>query len=240
MAQRRTARLIAGIVILAGAALLFGALLSPWYTLELSENGASAGANFYLGSPSTNGTVRPFCSGLPNGSSCSPWTSYSADNASNVGALASTTYSLVILAGILGIAGGLLGVFASRWPKWGVVGIGLATVALIVALAAPGLYAASQTSAWSKDLPGEPGMGPWSSFFGSNSTTIGNNTTSETWGPSTGWYLPLGGFVLLLGGVVLLARNRRDPPPPNVIAPPAVVSTSVPPPPPGPPPPMLP
>ncbi|MGA8276327.1 MAG: hypothetical protein WB852_08570 [Thermoplasmata archaeon] len=232
MPNATSGRMIAAVLILIGAILLIGALVTPWYSYESSGNGLSETRNYYLGMPSTNGTIQPVCSGLP---SCPTQTSYSTQNLNNTGSLAEAGFFMVIGGFALGIIAAILGVVSRRNPRRAAPVMALAALALVLAIAAPGLFAVSLPGAAAKDSPGHLGSGPWSSFFGSNSTTISGITITTTWGPGIGWYLSIVAFVILLVGVILLARYRREPPQPMTAPAPVVPTTSTMPPPSSPP-----
>jgi hypothetical protein len=230
MASRKLGRLIASTVILVGAVLLVAALLMPWYSIGISGNGASETGSFYPGTPSSNGTVRYSCSsssGGPNGSSpCPTQESYSSADLNNTGTVAETGFFLLVVGGLLGAAAGAIGLTTMSRRDGSAAVLAIATVALVVAVAAPGLFAASLPGAISKDTPGASGSGPWSSFYGSSSNGSGTpNAQSFTWGPGLGWYLSFGAFAVLLVGLILYAKNRRDPPEP--LAPVPTPSTEV-------------
>ncbi len=211
----KAGRTAAAIVLLIAVVLTIAALFMPWYTEEFSASGQSASQNAYLGFPSTNGTIQYSCSGT---SSCPPQTSYSAVKANNTGNLAEMGYLVVLVDIVLGlVAVGLA--FASRGnARRTGAAVALGVVAMILAIAATGYFAVALPGAIGSDSPNHPGNGPWSSFFGSNSTGGGGTLT---WGPAIGWYLCLGAFILFLVGVVVLARARGDPPTPLPVAVPA-------------------
>lgn len=207
MANTRVGRLIAAALILVGAILLIVALLTPWYSLQTSASGASETINFYPGLPGSNGTIQYSCSG---GVHCPSQTSYSNLPANNTGMLAEAGFFILIVGGILGIVAAALGIASAGRPKWGTPVVALAVVALLLAIIAPSLYAAALPSAASKDSPGHSGLGPWSSFMGTNSSTRDGFTLTMTWGPAIGWYLSFAAFVVLVAGAVLFVRWRRD------------------------------
>jgi hypothetical protein len=76
------------------------------------------------------------------------------------------------------------------------------------------MFAVGLPGAVAKDDPSHSGSGPWSTFFGSNSTTEFDRTVNLTWGPGAGWYLSFVAFALFLNGVIFWARSRKDPPGP--------------------------
>jgi hypothetical protein len=232
MAKAKAGRLIAGVILFIGAILLVVAVVTPWYSYERSGAGASVTQNSYADLPSTNGSIQYSCSGLPTGASCPSQTSYSDRNLNNTGAVAETGFFMLIAGIVLGFIGAILGVVSRGNSRWTTPAIALGVIALVLAIAAPGLFAASLPGAIAKDTPNHPSNGPWSTFYGSNSTTvplIGSETI--TWGPAIGWYLSIAGFAFFLVGVVLLARYRKELPepstPPSSMTPEA---TAVPPP----------
>ncbi len=213
MAKR--GRTLAAIVLLIAVVLTIAALFLPWYSEEFSAAGFSETQNAYLGFPTTNGTIQYTCSSnVPN---CHPSSSYSAQNATHVGSLAEAGYLLIIVDAVLGlVAVGLA--FASRNnPRRAGAAIALGVVAMLIVIAAAGYFAVALPGAIASDTPNHSGSGPWSSFIGSNTTS----GLSLTWGPTIGWYLAIGAFVLFLVGAIILARSRKDPPAPA----PAVVPT---------------
>lgn len=213
----RRGRLVGASIVLVGLILLLAAFFLPWYTQEgsLSSPGASTISvtrSAYLGLPGQNGTIQYTCSNFPG--TCPSQTSYSAQNATNVGRLAEIGYFLVIGAIVLALVGTVVGFLSGRTPGRARGAAALAVVALLLAIAAAGTLTVALPGAIGADTPGHTGTGPWSSFWGSNSTTSGTTTTTLTWGAGTGWYLAVGAFVILLAGAIVLARSRREPPPP--------------------------
>ncbi|MCI4347636.1 MAG: hypothetical protein L3J97_03330 [Thermoplasmata archaeon] len=220
MPTTRAGRLIGAIIILIGAILLIASLVLPWYSVQTSFGGASATQNSYPGLPSTNGTIQYSCSGLPSlilGASCPPQTSYSRQHLNNTGLIAESGFFLIIAGIVLGIIAAVLGIASRGNSRRTSPAVALAVVALLLAIAAPGLFAASLPGAIGKDLPGHTGSGPWSSFFGSASTMVAPTVTlSTTWGPSVGWYCAIVAFVLLLVGLIILFMYRKEPPQPAI------------------------
>jgi len=229
MADAKVGRLIAAVIILVGAVLLIAALFTPWYTYEISGHGVSETANLYLGIPSTSGTVQYSCSGVPF---CQSQTSYSQANLNNTGTIAEAAFFLLIGGLVLGIIAAVLGVASQRSSRRAAPAVMLAVVALILVIAAPGLFAAVLPGAFGNDTPGgHPANGPWNSFFGSSSTTFFDVTATTTWGPAIGWYLSIVAFVLLLVGAILLARSPGGlPQPATAPSSTAPVSSTMPPP----------
>lgn len=229
MANPKTGRLIAAILILIGAVLLIAAIFTPWYSTEESGSGISEYQNFYPGLPGTNGTIQFSCSGLPSGASCPPSTSYSSKDYNNTGMIAEIGFFMLIVGVIFGVIG-LIFAFMSRGNSRRVApAIALAVLAMIMAIAAVGLYAGLLPSAVGKDVPNHTGSGPWSSFSGS--TSVGSGITL-TWGPTTGFYIAIGAFVVLLIGVILLFLWRKEAPQPMAMPPAAPAGQgSMPPPP---------
>lgn len=216
MASNKGRRLVASIIVLIGAILLIVAVLTPWYTTKISNAAGSETQSFYPGLPSQNGTIQYSCSGqIP----CPPQTSYSTLNYNNTGAIAEAGFYLLIVGAILGIIGMIFGVMSRGNPRRAGTAIALAVVALILAVAAPSIYAGVLPGAVNKDIPtvARPPIsgGPWSTFMGSSSFTepvVGSTTFS--WGPTTGWYIAFAAFVVLLIGAILLIAFRKDPPAP--------------------------
>jgi uncharacterized membrane protein len=230
MPSTKAGRLIATVIILVGAVLLIAAVFMPWYAEQasgtVSGQSITITRNAYLGLPSSNGTLQYTCSGLPAGFSCLSQTSYSAGNATHTGNIAEAVYFLAIAGFILGLIGGLIGLMSRGNSRRATPAIALAIVAMILAIAATGMFAVALPGAISSDTPGNPGCGPGSTFFGSssNGTCVGAPASeTATWGPAIGWYLALVGFVVLLVGVILILRYRKDPPAPAPTATPSPV-----------------
>ena len=225
MANAKRGRMISGIIVLIGAILLFAAIAVPWYTVKFSEGSASESINFYPGTPSQGGTIQYSCSSIPT---CPSSTSYTGASPplNNTGMIAETGFFLLIAGGVLGLIGALLAVASRGNSRRARPAMALAVIALIIAIAAPSLYAVALPGAISKDMPKETGSGPWSTFIGSNSTTGG---ASLNWGPAVGWYLAFGAFVVILIGLILLMRYRKDPAEPVPVAAPAAVPSAAPP-----------
>jgi len=197
----------ATVILLIGAGVLIGSLLTPWYTFTASGSGVTVYDNFYAGLPTTNGTIRYSCSG---GVECPSQTSYSAASLNNTGTIAETGFFLLIGGVILGALAGILAFMFRNRRGLGSIILALAILAVVLAIVAPAVFAVELPGAISKDHPGATGKGPWTSFFGSNSTTLGPGAAySTTWGPGLGWYLAIGAFVIFCGGLFLLFRNRR-------------------------------
>ncbi len=200
---------VGGIIVLIGAILLIAALLTPWYMEQSSEYGYTVGINAYPGTPSQNGTIKYTCSGLPSGASCPSQTSYSAQDLNSTGMIAEYGFFIVIVGVILGIIAAILGLFSGGNPKRTRPAVALAVIALILAIAAPAMFAAALPGAIGNDSKGHPsGAGPWSSFWGSGNIS----GASLTWGAGIGWYLSIGAFVLFLVGVIALMRAGKSPP----------------------------
>jgi len=215
MPHAKFGRLIAAVIVLVGVGLLIAALLTPWYSFEVSLLGQSGTAHYYTGLPTENGTIQYSCSYNPGvRGQCGPQTSYSSAHLNNTGVLAETAFFLLIGGVVLGVIAALLGLTSRRKPKRASPAIAFAVIALILAIAGPVVFASALPNAFSKDdLLGHPAAaGPWSTFSGSNSSSLGNTTL--TWGPGLGWYLSIGAFVLLLVGGILLLLYRKDPPTP--------------------------
>jgi len=205
--SRRT--LVAMLVVLIGVVLLIVSLFTPWYTTEASGDGITASMNFYPGLPTTNGTIQYVCSGT--GVPCPSSTSYSDYGINNTGRVAETGYFLIIAGIVFGLLAVILALLGRRKPGRGRAAVAVTIIAVILAIAAPGAFAVELPHAISQDYPGATGTGPWSSFFGSNSTTESGFTLTSTWGPAIGWYLSIGAFVVLWVGVILLLRQRKEP-----------------------------
>jgi hypothetical protein len=227
MASNKRRRVVGAIVVLIGAILLIVAAFTPWYaeSFKVSFEGYSITitANSYPGIPSSNGTIQYTCSGLPSAASCPSQTSYKDARLNNTGNIAEAGYFMAIVGFILGFIGAILGVASRTNPRRAGPAIALAVVAMILAVAAFGLFAALIPGAIGSDTPGHTGTGPWSSFTGSANTTSFGIPIAGTlsWGPSIGWYIAIVAFVILLIGVILLFRYRKDPAEPVPVAAPA-------------------
>lgn len=223
-------RMVGAAVILVGAILMIVALFTPWYMEQISDSGRTITLNSYPGMPSTNGTIQYSCSGLPSGYQCPSQTSYSADHLNNTGTIAETGYYLIILGFIFGLIGAILGFASGNKPGRARSGMTMAIVAMVVAIAAVGMFAVALPTAIGQDTPNHTGTGPWSSFYGSgNASSYGLPGGTLSWGPATGWYLAIGAFVLFLVGMIILARARREPPEPAATAPAAAAPAAPPP-----------
>jgi hypothetical protein len=233
MPKPKVGRLIGAVIILIGAILLIAALLTPWYSFQESYGGASITQNSYPDLPGTNGSIQYSCSGLPSpvlGGSCPSQTSYSTQNLNNTGVVAETGFFLLIVGFILGIIATVFGLMSRGNSRRVTPAIWLAIIALILALITPVLFYATLPGALGKDLGTAArhgaSSGPWSSFFGSASTTVAPGVSiSTTWGPAIGWYLSFVAFVILLIGLIFLFLYRKEPPQPAA-TPPATAPTS--------------
>lgn len=223
----RAGRIVGAIIILVGAVLLIAALFTPWYSIELKQSspGVSISGTYhtYPGLPSTNGTVQTSysCSGLPPGYPCPSGntTSYQGADLNTTGLLAETGFFLLIGGFVLGLLGAIIGFTSGRTSRRAGPALGLAVVAMILAVLAFSLFAVLLPLAIGDDTPDHQGSGPWSSFIGSgNATYYGLPEGSANWGPAIGWYLTIGAFVVLLVGVIVLAISRREPPEPTPVS----------------------
>jgi len=208
MTDRKGRVITAAVVMLVAAGILVASVLLPWYALTSSGGGISIHGFYYAGPASENGTIRYTCSGAPV--ACPSQSSYSSQNLNNTGTLAETGFYLLIAGIVLGVAA--MGLALMRRDKSGGLAPAmiLGIVALVIAIAAPGVYALELPHAISSDFPGVQGSGPWTSFFGSNTTGGEGFELSNTWGPGTGWYLAIGAFVVFWVGVILLFRQIRE------------------------------
>ena len=230
MASNKGRRVVGALIVLIGAVLLISAIFIPWYVYQgKSSFGTASGTitiNSYPGLPSENGTIQCSSSGA---ASC-PYsqTSYQKANYNNTGVIAETGFFLLIVGFVLGFIGAILGAASRGNPRRARPAIALAVIAMILAVITPLMFMATLPNAQSKDIPASgraTSSGPWSSFYGSNSSTrttpLGQITESITWGPGVGWYLSFGAFVVLLIGLIILLRYRQDPPEPVPVSTPA-------------------
>lgn len=202
--------MIGGLVMVIGAILLVVSLLVGWYAVTGSiGSGAFSGTLTLTLKPGSQYTYSASAAGLSISNTCS----YSGSNGTTgcVGNLAKTgqLYSIVEYLLIVGIIVGFLGAILAMMSggrRKGAV-MGLAVIALLVAIVAPMVLLAAQPGAIKSDLGSSSGgfgsnnTGPQSSFFGSSN--------GFTWGPSTGWYLSIGAFVLFLIGMLLSGRGTE-------------------------------
>lgn len=201
------------ILVLLGSALLVTALFLPWYEV-LTNNDCNPGttceqgSDFYLGLSGQSDTVRVICSPTP---ACPIYvqplpTSYQGSRLNNTGTVATASFFLLIAGGALGLGSGALGLVYRKGPRKRNLTVVLATVAALLALSAPLVFAYGLPAAQARDFHLST-PGPWSSFVGSN-TSYGSTLT---WGPESGWYLAFVTFGVLLLGSILLFRYRKQP-----------------------------
>lgn len=206
--QVRHRRLVA-LLVLAGALVLIAAAVAPWYAWTVTFGGVTVTREFYPGLPSTNGTVQ-CSSSVPRGvhTSCGPSTSYDGASLSHFGILTAAVFVLTLLGAAVGILAAFLGWLWRKNPRRWMLSVVVVAIALIASLVACGGYAGESPSAFASDLHGTV-PGPWSAFSGSTA----NNTvgTSQSWGPSVGWYLSVAASGLLFLGLCLMFLTRRPP-----------------------------
>jgi hypothetical protein len=222
--------MVGAAIVLVAAILMLVALFTPWYMEQVSFHGATETLNAYPGMPSTNGTIQYTCSGLPSGVQCPSQTSYTAEKFNNTGTIAEAGFYLIIVSFVLGFIGAVLGFASGKNARRAGPARTLAIVALVVAIAAVGMFAVALPTAIGQDSPGHTGTGPWSSFFGSsNATGMGFPGGTLTWGPGIGWYLAIVAFVLFLVGMFVLRRAMKEPAEPVAAAPAPTTSMAPPP-----------
>jgi hypothetical protein len=135
--------------------------------------------------------------------------SYAGAGLGPVGGIYEAVLALAIVAGILAMLAGVLGLASSyrdlKSPRPGTIG-GLAAAVAVILLVALILPVAAQPwgfrDASGGGCSGSSGSSYCSSFWGSN----GSGGARLTWGASTGWFLTLGGLTLALIGIVLWPR----------------------------------
>ena len=218
VATRDLRRLLGAAIVLIGAILLIAALLAPWYSYDYQFAGGTAGdrgtqnSTYFLGLSGANGTIHETCSGRGG---CPSQTSYSSGGRSNTGSIAEISFALLFGGFGLGIAAGTIGVASRGRHNWTFSVVALAVLALVVATTAPALFAVALPNAFSKDLPqagcGGRVTGPWSSFYGSETSSCSFVGFSGNWGPMIGWYLSLTASAVLGAGVIVLLLFRHDP-----------------------------
>jgi hypothetical protein len=215
--HRKAGQLLPPTLILIGAVLLIIALFTAWYSVAISVHGGGVPPNaqdtyLYAGFPSSIGTVREVCTGA-FASGCSAETSYNGYGSGydQAGMLAEYVYILLIAGIALALAAAALGLYADGNRRRVSIAVVVAIIAVVSGLAAPGLYAAALPTAIGNGMQYHSGSGPWSTFFGSNTSTSkpSNITGTITWGPGAGWFLSIGASVVLLAGLVMLTRARR-------------------------------
>jgi hypothetical protein len=195
------------VALIVAMGLIVAALLLPWFYISSSAGGYSTTVTFYPGVPSANGTLRSSCSGF--NASCPPQSSYTAADLNNTGVIAETGFVALVLAGLCGGLSALVATFAGDSPKRISLATALAVLAVVLSIAAPALFAFELPAAIGKDFPSHTGNGPWSSFFGSNSSGSGALHSTLSWGAGLGWYLAIVAFAANFVGMVLLAASRR-------------------------------
>ena len=204
--QGRHRRLVK-LLVLAGALVLIAAAVTPWYAWTVKFSGVTVTHEFYPGLPSTNGTVQCSSSAPPSiHTSCAPPTSYDGASLSHFGILTAAVFVLTLLGAVVGILGAFLGWFWRENPRRWMLSVVVVAIALIASLVACGGYAAESPSALASDLHGTV-PGPWSTFSGSTANSTAG--TSESWGPSVGWYLSVAASGMLFVGLFLLFLTRR-------------------------------
>lgn len=225
----KAGRTLGAVIVLVGAILLIAAVFIPWYTEGATFSGPAAGsytANSYPGLANQNGTIQYSCSGTPP-SGCPSTTSYNKADLNNTGSLVQTGYFLLITGFVLGLIGAIIGFASISRPRRAIPALALAVIAMLIALAAPVLFALQLPTAIGNDTPNHTGSGPWSSFIGSSTSNLGfGETLKLTWGPTTGWYIAIVAFVVLLIGAIVLARARKEPPSPAPTTVPAPVGAA--------------
>jgi hypothetical protein len=182
------------------------------YSSSSSYTCTGAAAPYCPASQSTSGSC-PY-GGSSNSSSCSSLDEKATGN------LYSATQFLVIGALALGFIAGILALMAGGRPGMRKGAMALGIIALLLALVTPITLFAAQPGAVKSDYTpsggqAPSGSGPWSSYIGSCSGSScgmgsGSGNGTESWGPSTGWYLSLGAFVVFLLGILMVRGGRDD------------------------------
>jgi len=219
---------IAAVLFLVGAILLIAAFLAPWYSYDQEWAGGSVfnhgtqNATYYLGPPWASGPISYTCSG---NAMCLFQPTYSDAHENNTGLVAAISSGLLIAGCSVGTITAILAVVVRPHPGRPSPVISCALLALFLAIAAPVVFSASLSGAFSRDFPnatcgGTSYPGPWSSFSGSATAICGMVGSSYSWGPLIGWYLSIAAAVVLMVAVmVLLLTYRKGPrhaaPPPS-------------------------
>ncbi|MHB1434700.1 MAG: hypothetical protein ACYCPN_01965 [Thermoplasmata archaeon] len=212
---RRSAGAILAVV---AFVILIAALFVPWYSFSESASGpyftGSQTTNFYIGNGSNS--VQFTCTGNQSCPSSTNYGNVSGTALTKTGQDSVLLQYVVIGAIVVGALGAIMAFAGRHRPGRGRAAIALLVVACLITIAAPITQMAVQPGALHSDLKSSGmtnGAGPWNSFFGSNKTTHGPETVTTTWGPSTGWYLAFGAFVLFLVGAILSTRREKGPSP---------------------------
>jgi len=211
---------IAAVLFLVGAILLIAAFLAPWYSYDQEWAGGSVfnhgtqNATYYLGPPWASGPISYTCSG---NAMCLFQPTYSDAHENNTGLVAAISSGLLIAGCSVGTITAILAVVVRPHPGRPSPVISCALLALFLAIAAPVVFSASLSGAFSKDFPnatcgGTSYPGPWSSFSGSATTICGMVRSSNSWGPLIGWYLSIAAAAVLgVAVIVLLLEHRKGP-----------------------------
>jgi membrane protein implicated in regulation of membrane protease activity len=199
----------AGVLALVVSLMLILCIFLSWYTVSAttSSGNETYSADLYpdqkVAVSATSGTSTESVS-----------ESYSDARLNNTGNLYTTVEIVLIVGGLLGVAGaGLLIAAGSR----GRSGSSLATLLIVLAFAmaiagpvATFIYQPSELSAdsYNAGSTNTGGPGPMSTFFGSESVSGG----TASWGPALGWYLSIVVFVLLIVSLAIVPSSSREEP----------------------------
>jgi hypothetical protein len=183
-------------------------LFTPWYMTSFATPGTTASANIGFSgiSSTTNGNT-----------TTQSWddftTEYKNDNngtAPQLPGVYSTSMYLSAVAMVLAILGIPVGYLTGAGKVKPMVAMLVAILAIVLALAAFGTFAAGHVAAYNHDF-GASGMsdGPHKTLMGTNSMTVGGNTLTVTWGPGIGYWMPLIAAVMVILSLVLGMRSMK-------------------------------
>ncbi|MCI4342332.1 MAG: hypothetical protein L3K11_08195 [Thermoplasmata archaeon] len=224
--------MLGGLLLIIGAILLVVSLLVGWYVFTAKSNfSESFGGTSFSGSSTSTVTLSLGSNYQLSGTSTVNGVSASqsrtcayAGNSTcpaekNVSSLYSAGEYIVVGGVALGFLGGILALMGGSRPGMRKIGMVFGVVALLLAIAAPMTLLAAQPGAFKSDEGNAymgNGTGPDHTYFGScsgsscGSTGVpGGSNTTGNWGPSTGWYLSIVGFVILLLGVIMSRRGTE-------------------------------
>jgi hypothetical protein len=208
----------AGIVLFVGVVLLVSSLLIGWYSVTARATGSEQGTTAYVNGTEVYYPLNQYSLQLTcAGSSYCPQnetetSSYSQGTFDSIGTLYDIVAAFVIGGFALGFCAGVIAIASRRLGSRLV--LGLALIAIILAVLAPTILMVAQPSVLSSQRGSSSGSGDWSSFFGSCSgSNCGQSLVqgvglNATWGPSLGWYLALSATAPLIAGL-FLGRTPR-------------------------------
>jgi len=195
------------LTILAVVFLIVG-LVTPWYMASFSGPGMDASSTItFSGITTKNG----------GNTTTQTWdnftTEYKADHngtAPQLPGVYSTSMYISLVAMVMAILGIPVGYMTGAGKVKPMVAMLIAILAIVLSLAAFGTFAAGHVAAYNHDF-GDSGMseGPHKTLMGSNSTTIGGQTATITWGPGIGYWMPLVAAIMVILSLVLGMRSMK-------------------------------